>query len=475
MLKISHQRPKSFYSDFVRKEGDQHLTHYCPGCGHGVLQKFIAEAIDDFGLQDRTVLVSPVGCSVFAFHYFDVGNIQAAHGRASAVAVGVKRSRPESIVISYQGDGDLAAIGTAEIVHAANRGENITAFFVNNAIYGMTGGQMAPTTLIGQRTNTTPFGRKVATDGFPLRVCEMLSTMVGPTYIERVALTGPKTNMKARLAVRKAIKNQAENRGFSLIEVLSPCPTGWKVKPGDAYRWIEEIMLPTFPLGVFKDVSAEREDYCKLASEPLKSSLLEILEIETDMAGGAVIEKAPEAPFDLKGIKVAGFGGQGVLSLGLLMATAGMLEGLRTSWLPSYGPEMRGGTANCNVMLSRREIGTPLVDTPDVLVAMNGPSLERFQKLVKEDGQIIYDSALVSPSTQTVRAGALGVPISKMAREFGEPKVANIIALGALLGQNPFLKKSSIDQAIDETFESEKLRQLNKKAFEMGQHYVKEV
>jgi 2-oxoisovalerate ferredoxin oxidoreductase beta subunit len=474
MLKISHQKPQSFYADFSRKEGDQHLTHYCPGCGHGVLHKLIAEAIDDFGLQDRTILISPVGCSVFAFHYFDVGNVQAAHGRATAVATGIKRSRPESIVISYQGDGDLAAIGTAEIVHAANRGENFTAFFVNNAIYGMTGGQMAPTSLIGQKTNTTPFGRSASREGFPLRICEMLSTLDGPTYIERVALTGPRTNMKARQAVRKAIRNQVENRGFSLVEVLSSCPTGWKVKPEKAYRWIEDVMMPVFPLGVFKDVSVDRENFALQPAFHLEHSIPEILEIQ--MAEGeehsAGRRELPGA--DLMEIKVAGFGGQGVLYLGVLMATAGMMSGWRTSWLPSYGPEMRGGTANCNVVFSAKEIGTPLVECPDILIALNGPSLDRFQNRVKEGGQIIYDSSQISPEGQQVRHGAVGVPLSRLAHELGEPKVANLIALGALIGRRDFLSAEIVDRAIDETLEKENLRAVNKKAFRAGFAFAKE-
>ncbi len=474
MLKISHQKPQSFYSEFFRKEGDQHLTHYCPGCGHGVLHKLIAEAIDDFGLQDRVILVSPVGCSVFAFHYFDVGNVQSAHGRATAVATGIKRSRPESIVITYQGDGDLAAIGTAEIIHAANRGENFTAFFVNNAIYGMTGGQMAPTSLIGQKTSTTPFGRNASREGFPLRVCEMLSTLEGPTYIERVALTGPKTNMKARQAVRKAIRNQVENRGFSLVEVLSSCPTGWKVKPDKTYRWIEEVMMPSFPLGVFKDVSGERENFALQTALFLEHSIPEILEIQTAEGEENSTKRMNLPGMDLKEIKVAGFGGQGVLYLGVLMATAGMMEGLRTSWLPSYGPEMRGGTANCNVVFSTKEIGTPLVEYPDVLIAMNGPSLDRFQNKVKEGGQIIYDSSLISPEGQQVKSGALGVPMSRLAHELGEPKVANLIALGALMGRSNFLSAAAIDRAIDETLEKENLRAVNKKAFQAGFAFARE-
>ena len=259
MYEKTFQRPRSFYGQFDRKPGDHLTTHYCPGCGHGNIHKMIAEAIDDFGAQDRTVFVSPVGCSVFAYYYFDVGNLQVAHGRAPAVATAVKRALPDSLVISYQGDGDLAAIGGNEILHAANRGEDFTVFFVNNAIYGMTGGQMAPTSLLGQRTSTSPMGRQSGNDGFPVRVSELLSTLEGPTYIERVALYDNKSRAGARKAIRKALKNQIEGRGFSLIEILSPCPTGWGVTPVDSCKWIEEKLLPNFPLGVLKDKSAERE------------------------------------------------------------------------------------------------------------------------------------------------------------------------------------------------------------------------
>src|SRR5581483_6814633 len=183
---VLHEKPRSFYPLYERKAELQHQTHYCPGCGHGIIHKLLARAIDELGIQDRTVLISPVGCSVFAYYYFDVGNIQVAHGRAPAAATGVKRSRPDSVVISYQGDGDLAAIGTAEILHAANRGENITSIFVNNGIYGMTGGQMAPTTPLGSKTTTTPFGRSAANDGYPIRVCELLASLDAPVYLERV-------------------------------------------------------------------------------------------------------------------------------------------------------------------------------------------------------------------------------------------------------------------------------------------------
>ncbi|RKZ31512.1 2-ketoisovalerate ferredoxin oxidoreductase, partial [bacterium] len=204
-LKDVLRKPTSFYDEFFRKpDQNKQDTHYCPGCGHGILHKFIAEAIEDFGIADRTIMISPVGCSVFVYYYFDTGNFQVAHGRAPAVATGIKRTNPDAIVISYQGDGDLAAIGGNNILQAANRGENITFFFVNNAIYGMTGGQMAPTTLIGQKTMTSPYGRKAEVEGYPMKVSELLSSLEAPTYIERVALTDGAHLMKARKAVRKA-------------------------------------------------------------------------------------------------------------------------------------------------------------------------------------------------------------------------------------------------------------------------------
>src|SRR5271165_3984398 len=219
----------------------------------------LARAIDELGIQDSTILISPVGCSVFAYYYFDVGNIQAAHGRAPAVATAAKRSRPHSIVVSYQGDGDLSAIGSGEILHAANRGENITVIFVNNAIYSMTGGQAAPTTLIGQKSTTTPYGRCVANEGYPLRVSELLAALEAPVYIERVGLGDNKQVAQATRAIRRAVENQAKGLGFSLIEVLSPCPTIWKMSPVEAQHWVHDVMEKTFPLGVFRDRTKEAE------------------------------------------------------------------------------------------------------------------------------------------------------------------------------------------------------------------------
>src|SRR5215472_14946096 len=254
---IVHSKANVFYETYERKEDLHHQTHFCPGCGHGIAHKLLAKAIDELGIQDETILISPVGCSVFAYNYFDVGNIQAAHGRAPAVGTAVKRSHPHSIVISYQGDGDLSAIGSAEILHAANRGENITVIFVNNAIYGMTGGQMAPTTPLGSKTTTTPLGRDSFRDGYPLRMSEILATLDAPVYIERVALGDNKLIARADRAIHKAIENQVKDRGFSMVEVLSPCPTIWKKDPIEAQRWVREELTKTFQIGVYRDRASE--------------------------------------------------------------------------------------------------------------------------------------------------------------------------------------------------------------------------
>ncbi|MBE7013914.1 MAG: hypothetical protein E7419_01750 [Ruminococcaceae bacterium] len=230
--------------------------HYCPGCTHGIVHRLVAEVIDELGIEGKTIGIAPVGCSVFAYNYFNCDMVEAAHGRAPAVATGVKRANPDNIVFTYQGDGDLAAIGTAETVHAAGRSENITIIFINNAIYGMTGGQMAPTSLVEQITQTTPYGRKPETQGYPIKVCEMLSTLDGTTYAERVAVNNVKNIRNAKKAIKKAFENQINKKGFSIVEVLSTCPTNWGLSPEEALKWVEEKMMPVYPLGVYKD----RED-----------------------------------------------------------------------------------------------------------------------------------------------------------------------------------------------------------------------
>ncbi len=231
--------------------------HYCPGCTHGIVHRLVAEVIDELGIEGKTVGIAPVGCSVFAYNYFECDMIEAPHGRAPAVATGVKRARPDTVVFTYQGDGDLAAIGTAETVLSATRGENITIIFINNAIYGMTGGQMAPTTLLGQVTTTSPYGRDAKIQGNPVHVCEMLSTLDGTTYAERVAVDSPKNVIAAKKAIKKAFQNQIDKKGFSIVEVLSTCPTNWGLAPTEALTWLRENMMPFYPLGVYKDKTKE--------------------------------------------------------------------------------------------------------------------------------------------------------------------------------------------------------------------------
>lgn len=232
-------------------------THYCPGCTHGIIHRLVAEVIDELGILDKTIGVAPVGCSVLAYNYFACDMFEAAHGRAPACATGIKRTNPDKVVFTYQGDGDLAAIGTAEIVHAATRGENITTIFVNNCIYGMTGGQMAPTTLPGQKTETSPYGRNVKTEGFPIRVSEMLSTLTGACYVERVSVDTVPNVMKAKKAIKKAFEYQIAGKGFSIVEVLSICPTNWGLSPKESMQWLRDNMIPYYPLGLKKDTTEE--------------------------------------------------------------------------------------------------------------------------------------------------------------------------------------------------------------------------
>ena len=233
--------------------------HYCPGCTHGIIHRLVAECLSELGVLGKTVGVASVGCSVFSYNYFNCDMIQAAHGRAPAVATGAKRANPDNVVFTYQGDGDLAAIGTAEMVHSAARNENITIIFVNNAIYGMTGGQMAPTTLPNQITQTSPYGRDVTVVGYPIKVCEMLSQVEGASYLERVAVNNVANVRKAKKAIMHAFKNQIDKKGFSLIEVLSTCPTNWGMSPKDSLKWLEENMEKNYPLGVYKDKYKEEK------------------------------------------------------------------------------------------------------------------------------------------------------------------------------------------------------------------------
>jgi len=488
---VIHSKSPVFYDVYERKSDLKHQTHYCPGCGHGVVHKLIAEAIEELKLQDKTILVTPVGCSVFGYYYFDVGNVQVAHGRAPAAATGIKRARPDSIVIAYQGDGDLAAIGTAEILHAANRGEKISVFFVNNAIYGMTGGQMAPTSLLGQKTTTSPWGRRPTNEGFPLHVCELLSSLEAPIYIERVALADNKHIMKARRAIRKAIENQRNGLGFSFVEILSPCPTIWGMEPLDARKWVGEKMVPVFPLNVFRDRKAEA-----LADIPVPHlAVPEALEIAHKEGaahpfgeGGApVAEHGTDAHalaaqddrhkvhahgFRSLKIKVAGFGGQGVLLLGQLLTEMGMREGLEVSWLPSYGPEMRSGSAHCHVCFSRERIGSPLISHPDVLIAMNEISLRKFAHEVPPEGLILYNRDRLPENFDLPEARLIPIPASEIADHLGSAKTANVVMIGALLEETECLAFQTAEGVIREKVKKVALLETNRKALEAGRRFI---
>jgi 2-oxoisovalerate ferredoxin oxidoreductase beta subunit len=430
----------------------------------------IAEAIDDFGIADRTILISPVGCSVFMYYYMDVGNISASHGRAPAIATGVKRVKPNSVVISYQGDGDLAAIGGNEILHAANRGEGITVFFVNNGIYGMTGGQMAPTTPLGQKTTTSPRGRSFAVEGPPLRVCELLSTLDGPAYIERVALTDAKNHMATRKAVRKALQNQIEGRGFSLVEILSACPSGWKVSPQESIHWVENNMMPIFPLGVFRDI--DRSEDIRPISVATTSSATP--ETSNDEAVSAVESATPAGEFKEIALTLSGFGGQGVLFAGISLAEGAVHEGLETTWIPSYGPEMRGGTAHCHLRMSRSTIASPLITRPSHVIAFNQPSVEKFAPAIEPGGLLVVNSSLVKelPNRKDIRI--VKVPAYEIAEELGNPKAANMVLVGAYIEVAKVVAAKSIHDAFIENGIKPKLVDGNMKAIEAGRRVIQE-
>ena len=360
--------------------------HYCPGCNHGIIHRLVAEVIDEMKLDGKVIGVAPVGCSVFAYDYFNCDMYEAAHGRAPAVATGIKRSvGKDTLVFTYQGDGDLASIGTAEIVHAAHRGEKITTIFVNNAIYGMTGGQMAPTTLIGQKATTCPAGRSEEWSGLPIKMCEMLAAVPSSYYIERVAVNNTANIAKAKKAIAKAFRLQMEGKGFTMIEVLSTCPTNWGLSP------------------------------------------------------------------------------------------ACMLDGKHVSWLPSYGPEMRGGTANCSVIVSDDPVASPLVDKADVIVAMNRPSLDKFEEHVKPGGVLVINSSIIDRKAVRDDITVVYCDANGIAESIGNPKGANVAILGATLAKAPVTSVESMMEAIRIELGEKKARFLegNKKALLAGMEAAK--
>jgi 2-oxoisovalerate ferredoxin oxidoreductase beta subunit len=468
---IKFQKPRSFYTTFERKDTLPKTTTYCPGCGHGIVHKLIARAIDELGIQDRTIMLSPVGCSVFLYYYFDTGNVQCSHGRSPAVATGIRRCLDNALVVCYQGDGDLAAIGTTEIIHAANRGENITVFFVNNAIYGMTGGQMAPTTLVGQKTATTPEGRSVRQDGDPIGMAEVINALKAPVYIERVSLASPAKILAAQKAIQKALVNQQERKGFSFVEILSPCPVNWKMAPAEAIAWIEKNMEPVFPVKPFRDNSAAAvpiENYGTTHPWISDAALLARFQKED---GVSFPSKKTERPISDQLVKICGFGGQGVLSAGSMLAKCAVAEGINATWLPSYGAEMRGGTANASVVISSRKIGSPVVDTPNVLMALNGPSLDVFENAVQPGGTIIVNASIVTRKVTRGDVTVLYVPASDIAKNEGFIAGANSAMLTIYLLASKIVAVETFRSLIPLSVKNKRLADLNLKIVENTERY----
>ena len=462
-----------FYDRFERHDHGEglkgHSTTYCPGCGHGLAHKYIADAIEELGIQDRTVAISPVGCSVFLYYYLDVGNSQAAHGRAPAVALGHKLANPESIVISYQGDGDLASIGLAEIVSVAQLGIPITVVFINNAIYGMTGGQMAPTTLMGQKTATSPYGRTRFT-GEPLKVAELMAGLDGPVYVERVALFDAKNRVRAEKAIKKAIRLQVEGRGFSFVEVLAECPTHLKLTPLESEKWVKEKMLPQFPLGVKKDVT--REEPWPLPPPPsfMPGKLLDVVG-GAGLASERFCDGFPRTPWGRDiGIKLAGAGGDGAQTAALLLTRAAINEGFDSTHIPSYGPESRGGTSYADVRVAAEEVLSPAAPEPHILIAFNAPSLAKFGPRVLEGGVALYDSSVIG-ELPALKPGvkAVGVPFTRIAGDLGRMIVKNVVALGAFQEATRLFPKETLLAAVRQALADKcALVPLNEEAFAWG-------
>ena len=472
---------KGMYPKFPRSGKDTRVTHYCAGCGHGIVNKLIAECCAEMGLQDRTIFVDPVGCGVFTYYYWDAAHISAAHGRASAAATGACRARPDAVTIAYQGDGDLGAIGFNNAFQAASRGERFGCIFINNSLYGMTGGQMAPTTLEGEKTTTTPFGRDPATTGHPLHVCEVFNQLQAPVYIARVSVADTRRILQCKQAIKRMFEIQRDGKGYALLEILAPCPTNFRMDPIKAAEFCKGEMEREYPLGTFRDVekgvaapAGVRPERAvpvgaTLAVKPVPQcgSCAELFG-EPDGVDAPPAEDDPSVPE--RRFKFAGYGGQGILSLGICVAEAARLEKRHTLWFPSYGPEQRGGSASCSVVVSGTPIGSPTVEHPDVLVCMNQPSYERFVGDVKKGGTVIVDASVPIAKQPPEGVTLCQVPALKMAEDFGVPKAANTMMLAALSAfKCTGLERTHLETALCASFKKkpqlvEKNRDLLKRA-----------
>lgn len=487
-MKIKYGRSKGFFEIFERRPGAvKKNMHYCPGCGHGIAHKIIAEALADFNIQDRTIVIAPVGCSVFSYYYYDCFGISAPHGRAPAVATGLVRANPDNIVISYQGDGDLGAIGFNNFIQAANRGENMAVFFVNNGIYGMTGGQMAPTTLPGQKTTTSPTGRSVINEGYPLKVSEMVAALDAPVYVERVSLSSTKNILKTRKAMRKALQNTIDRKGFSVVEILAGCPTNMKLNSKEMNEFIENRMQHYFPLGCLKDIADSRNPIKRPEGIYDKQKVKDILyPIKVSKGVSSDFMNQSKIFQKERKIKIAGFGGQGVLSLGMMIATMGKLRNFNVTWLPSYGPEMRGGTANCTIITSREKVCSPIVDSQcNLLIVLNQPSMDKFMPELKLNGVLLYDSSTIVPPKCSEDKIIYAVKASDIAKKIGSQRCANAVILGALsvVMKDYFLEgkdKKDFDRAFEEAImdcfaDKQNAIQMNIEAFYAGKEAVESV
>lgn len=467
----------AFFEHFDRHAHGKGLkggtTHYCPGCGHGLAQKYVAEALVELGVEERTVMISPVGCAVFLFYYFDTGNTQAAHGRAPAVALGHKLANPRSIVVSYQGDGDLASIGLAEIMHAAQLGIPISVIFINNAIYGMTGGQMAPTTLMGQWSSTTPEGRG-AMQGQPMHVSEVIARLDGASYVERCALFGQKERKRCKTAIKKAIQMQVEGRGFSFVEILAECPTHWGLTPQKSEEHVRDVLAKVFPLGIVKDEVREPWfDPAQPSFDPEK--LLAAVDAQREpVQRFATKFPAHLDPLDVS-VKLAGSGGDGAQTAAMLVTRAAINEGFDSTHIPSYGPESRGGTSYADVHVAKDEVLSPGAPNPHVLIAFNAPSLDKFASSVRAGGLVIYDSSVISkPPTVGEGVRVYPVPCAAIAQKLGSVVVKNVVALGALQEAAKLLDEASFLGELDRSLKHKaELIPMNEAAFREGMRAVR--
>lgn len=459
------KKTTGMYDVFTRSGQATRATHYCAGCGHGIINKLIAEAMAELGLQDRTIIVGPVGCGVFGYYYWDCGNISAAHGRAHAVATGVNRVERDAVVLSYQGDGDFGAIGFNNCFQAASRGEHFAAFFVNNAIYGMTGGQMAPTSLLEMKTLTSPNGRDARESGYPLHVCEVFNQLEAPVYIERVSVADASRIMKARKAIRKAIEIQRDGKGYAFVEIIAPCPTNMGVDALKAAEFCTTVMEKEFPLGCFRDRSADAQPRAKRPHAPTPMAFFAKEDAQEVPAA------QEDATFGEVRLKFTGFGGQGILSLGLCVAEAARLEQRFTTWFPTYGPEQRGGAAACSVVISGKPIGSPAVDHPQVLVCMNQPSYEHFVATVRPGGVVIVDATVTRTVEPAPGVKLIVVPAITRAAEQGLPKAANTLMLAAMsrLGVTRLTREHLLDALTASFKKKPALAEKNRVLFETAE------